>query len=198
MVFNIEQPAPGAYATVCKSLHLVATGWLHGRWTATANLLKMTASINAIKRARGFSPAKFLETAAKGRVTATYPPGEILYTQGDDADSVFYIRKGKVKITVLSMHGKEAVIALLKADEFFGEGCLIGQPLRLSQRPSARAAGAPCIDKDFPAPMERARSPAVSMDRRRTALGGSSNGRTADSDSANRGSSPRPPAKRFQ
>jgi CRP-like cAMP-binding protein len=92
----------------------------------------MTASITAIKRARGFSTAKFLETAAKGRVTATYPPGEILYTQGDDADSVFYIRRGKVKITVLSMHGKEAVIALLKADEFFGEGCLIGQPQRLS------------------------------------------------------------------
>ena len=92
----------------------------------------MTASTVATKRARAFSPAKFLETAAKGRVISTFPPGEILYTQGDDADSVFYILRGKVKITVLSMHGKEAVIAVLKADEFFGEGCLIGQPLRLS------------------------------------------------------------------
>jgi CRP-like cAMP-binding protein len=92
----------------------------------------MTTSTAAIKRSRGFSPAKFLETAAKGRVISTYPPGEILFTQGDDADSVFYIRRGKVKITVLSMHGKEAVIALLRADEFFGEGCLIGQPQRLS------------------------------------------------------------------
>ena len=92
----------------------------------------MITSTAAIKRSRGFSPAKFLETAAKGRVISTWPPEEILYTQGDDADSVFYIRRGKVKITVLSMHGKEAVIALLKADEFFGEGCLIGQPQRLS------------------------------------------------------------------
>jgi CRP/FNR family cyclic AMP-dependent transcriptional regulator len=91
----------------------------------------MTKSPDPTKR-RGFNPATFLETAAKGRVISTYPPGEVLYTQGDDADSVFYIRRGKIKITVLSMHGKEAVIALLKADEFFGEGCLIGQPQRLS------------------------------------------------------------------
>jgi CRP/FNR family transcriptional regulator, cyclic AMP receptor protein len=98
---------------------------------AAANPLKMTTSPDLTKR-RGFDPATFLETAAKGRVISTHPPGEILYSQGDDADSVFYIRRGKIKITVLSMHGKEAVIALLKADEFFGEGCLIGQPQRLS------------------------------------------------------------------
>jgi CRP/FNR family transcriptional regulator, cyclic AMP receptor protein len=85
-----------------------------------------------IKKSPRFNTAHFLETAAKGRLISTYPPGEILYAQGDEADSVFYIRRGKVKITVVSMHGKEAVIALLKVDEFFGEGCLIGQPLRLS------------------------------------------------------------------
>jgi CRP-like cAMP-binding protein len=84
------------------------------------------------KKLRPFSPAEFLETAAKGRVISTYPPGEILFAQGDDADSVFYIKRGKIKVTVLSMHGKEAVIAVLKADEFLGEGCLIGQPQRLS------------------------------------------------------------------
>jgi CRP/FNR family transcriptional regulator, cyclic AMP receptor protein len=92
----------------------------------------MVAQKPAIKKSRAFSPALFLETAAKGRIISTYPAGEIIYTQGDDADAVLYIRRGKVKITVLSMLGKEAVIALLNADEFFGEGCLIGQLQRLS------------------------------------------------------------------
>jgi CRP-like cAMP-binding protein len=92
----------------------------------------MPARQPAINQAPAFSPALFLETAAKGRIVITYPAGEIIYTQGDDADAVFYIKRGKVKVTVLSMLGKEAVIALLNTDEFFGEGCLIGQLQRLS------------------------------------------------------------------
>ncbi len=92
----------------------------------------MVAPKPVIKKSRGFSPALFLETAAKGRIVVTYPAGELIYTQGDDADAVFYVRRGRVKVTVLSMLGKEAVIALLNADEFFGEGCLIGQLQRLS------------------------------------------------------------------
>jgi CRP-like cAMP-binding protein len=79
-----------------------------------------------------FDPAEFLETAAKGRALTTHAKREILFTQGDVADSVFYIKKGKVKITVVSRHGKEAVVALLGVDEFMGEGCLIGQPKRLA------------------------------------------------------------------
>jgi CRP/FNR family cyclic AMP-dependent transcriptional regulator len=75
-----------------------------------------------VKKLRGFSPAQFLETTAKGRIISTYPEGEIIYTQGDDADAVFYIRRGRVKITVVSPTGKEAVIALLKADEFLVKG----------------------------------------------------------------------------
>src|SRR5579863_6160846 len=92
----------------------------------------MVAPKPAIKKSRGFNPALFLETAAKGRIVVAYPAGEVIYTQGDDADAVFYVRRGRVKVTVLSMLGKEAVIALLNADEFFGEGCLIGQLQRLS------------------------------------------------------------------
>jgi CRP-like cAMP-binding protein len=98
-------------------------------WTSG---LRIAVSIAGLKKSRGFNAEQFLQTAAKGRAVTTYPAGEIIYTQGDDADSVFYIRRGKVKISVLSMHGKEAIIAVLKADEFFGEGCLIGQPQRLS------------------------------------------------------------------
>jgi CRP/FNR family transcriptional regulator, cyclic AMP receptor protein len=79
-----------------------------------------------------FDPVEFLETAAKGRALTTHAKRQILFAQGDLADSVFYIKKGKVKVTVVSRHGKEAVVALLGVDEFLGEGCLIGQPKRLA------------------------------------------------------------------
>jgi CRP-like cAMP-binding protein len=79
-----------------------------------------------------FDPAVFLETVAKGRVISTHPRKQILFAQGDAADSVFYVKKGKVKVTVVSEHGKEAVVAILGADEFLGEGCLIGQSKRLA------------------------------------------------------------------
>jgi len=79
-----------------------------------------------------FDPAKFLETNANGRVIATHSKKEIIFSQGDAADSIFYIRKGKVKVAVVSKQGKEAVVALLGPDEFVGEGCLIGQPKRLA------------------------------------------------------------------
>ena len=79
-----------------------------------------------------FNPAVFLATAALGRDISTHAKKELLFAQGDDADSVFYIKKGKVKVAVLSKDGKEAVVALLGQDEFVGEGCLIGQTKRLA------------------------------------------------------------------
>ena len=79
-----------------------------------------------------FDPTKFLETAATGRVVSTHEKKEVIFSQGDAADAVIYIKRGKVKVTVLSKQGKEAVVALLGADEFLGEGCLIGQPRRLA------------------------------------------------------------------
>ncbi len=80
----------------------------------------------------GFDLGRFFETAAKGRSISTHRKNEIIFSQGDAADAVFYIKKGKIKITVVSKQGKEAVVALLGADEFLGEGCLIGQPKRLA------------------------------------------------------------------
>jgi len=79
-----------------------------------------------------FDPAMFLATAAVGRDISKYSKKKIIFAQGDDADAVFYIKKGKVKVAVISEQGKEAVVALLGADEFVGEGCLIGQPKRLA------------------------------------------------------------------
>jgi len=96
---------------------------------------EMTRRSIALKKKRGnrrFDPAVFLETAAKGRVISTHPKKQIIFKQGDAADAVFYIKKGKVKVTVVSTQGKEAVVAILGMDEFVGEGCLIGQPKRLA------------------------------------------------------------------
>jgi CRP/FNR family transcriptional regulator, cyclic AMP receptor protein len=79
-----------------------------------------------------FDPVEFLETAAKGRIVSTHQKKQVIFAQGDAADAVIYIKKGKVKVTVVSKQGKEAVVAILGADEFLGEGCLIGQPKRLA------------------------------------------------------------------
>ena len=84
------------------------------------------------KHKRHFDPAVFLATAARGRTISTHRDKEIIFTQGAAADAVFYIKKGKVKVTVVSKLGKEAVVAILGIGEFVGEGCLNGQQKRLA------------------------------------------------------------------
>jgi CRP/FNR family cyclic AMP-dependent transcriptional regulator len=96
---------------------------------------EMSERSTDIKTARGrprFDPILFFETTAKGRTISKHRKSEIIFSQGDDADAVFYVKKGKVKVTVVSKQGKEAIIAILGTDEFVGEGCLIGQPKRLA------------------------------------------------------------------
>jgi CRP-like cAMP-binding protein len=89
---------------------------------------------NGKSRTKGtpFDSGKFLEIVAKGRSLSTHRKKGIVFSQGDAADAVFYIRKGAVKVCVTSKEGKEAVVAILGVDEFLGEGCLIGQPKRLA------------------------------------------------------------------
>lgn len=84
------------------------------------------------KQESTFEPKAFLARVGKGRSIDKYDKGQIVFSQGDAADAVFYIQKGKVKVTVVSEQGKEAVVALLGRNEFFGEGCLAGQTLRIS------------------------------------------------------------------
>jgi CRP/FNR family cyclic AMP-dependent transcriptional regulator len=79
-----------------------------------------------------FDPKVFLATVNGGRAKFTCQKNEVIFSQGEAADAVFYIHQGKVKIVVTSKHGKEAVVAVLGEGEFFGEGCLIAQPLRLA------------------------------------------------------------------
>ena len=86
----------------------------------------------ATKRRPPFDPKSFLAKIGEGRTISKYRKDQIVFSQGDRADAVFYVQKGKVKVTVVSDQGKEAVVAILGADEFCGEGCLAGQPLRMS------------------------------------------------------------------
>jgi CRP/FNR family transcriptional regulator, cyclic AMP receptor protein len=84
------------------------------------------------KAVSAFDPKTFLATVNHGRTVTRYTKNAVIFRQGGPADSVFYVQKGRIKLVVKSEQGKEAVVAILGAGEFFGEGCLIGQPLRLT------------------------------------------------------------------
>ena len=86
----------------------------------------------AIKRKPSFNPKSFLAKVGDGRSVGKYGKDQIVFSQGDPADEVFYIQKGKAKVTVVSEQGKEAVVAILGTNDFFGEGCLAGQNQRIA------------------------------------------------------------------
>jgi len=88
--------------------------------------------VMATKRRRSFDTKSFLARVGNGRSIGKYRKGQVIFSQGDAGDAVFYIQKGKAKLTVVSEQGKEAVIAILGTDEFFGEGCLAGQAQRIA------------------------------------------------------------------
>src|SRR5580658_6025458 len=79
-----------------------------------------------------FDPKAFLSKVGIGRSSQSCKSGEVVFAQGEPADSLFYIQKGKVKLAVVSSQGKEAVVAILDPGAFFGEGCLAGQKIRMS------------------------------------------------------------------
>ncbi len=83
-------------------------------------------------RAGSFDPKIYLNTDGSGHTLVKYRMRETVFSQGSPADVVFYVLRGKVKLIVVSEHGKEAVVAIHGPDEFFGEGCLTGQPRRLT------------------------------------------------------------------
>ncbi len=84
------------------------------------------------KKTKTFDLKAFLNKANGDRSIATYPTNASIFEQGDAADAIFYIQKGKIKLTVVSKQGKEAVVAILGEGDFFGEGCLAGQPMRMA------------------------------------------------------------------
>jgi CRP/FNR family transcriptional regulator, cyclic AMP receptor protein len=79
-----------------------------------------------------FDPKKFLARVGDGKAISEYRKDQIIFSQGEVADAVFYIQQGKVKLTVVSEQGKEAVVAILGPGQFFGEACLNGHPLRIA------------------------------------------------------------------
>src|ERR1700737_2636843 len=81
------------------------------------------------KKKRDFDPKKFLATIGEGRNVVAFSQKQTIFTQGDAADAVFFIQQGKVTLTVVSTIAKEAIMGILSEGEFFGEGCLAGQPL---------------------------------------------------------------------
>jgi len=89
---------------------------------------------NSAKRGvtASFDPKVFLAQVSQGKTITTYLKDQPIFSQGQIADAVFYIQKGKVKLTVVSKQGKEAVVAILGPGHFFGEGCLNGHPLRIA------------------------------------------------------------------
>jgi CRP-like cAMP-binding protein len=84
------------------------------------------------RKRKPFDVEAFLKKANGGKTSAEYRTGDHVFDQGDPADAIFYIQQGRVKLTVLSKQGKEAVVAILNTNEFFGEGCLAGQAIRMA------------------------------------------------------------------
>ena len=98
------------------------------------------------RNGRAFDPNTFLATIGDGRRMAV-PKKQTIYTQGDEADAVFYIQKGKVRLTVVSKTGKEATIAILDEGNFFGEGALAGQVRRMGSAAAMTACEILRVDK---------------------------------------------------
>jgi CRP/FNR family cyclic AMP-dependent transcriptional regulator len=101
----------------------------------------------AAKKVSKFDPTTFLSTISGGRKIETFPKKQTIFAQGDAADAVFYIQEGKVKLTVVSKVGKEATIGILNKSDFFGEGCLAGQPIRLCSATAMTDCSVMKIDK---------------------------------------------------
>jgi CRP-like cAMP-binding protein len=90
------------------------------------------APITASQKSPPIDWTAFLARISHGKTVLEYGAGRTIFTQGDSADSVWFLHKGKVKLAVTSQQGKEAIVTVLGGNEFFGEGCLAGQPLRIS------------------------------------------------------------------
>jgi CRP/FNR family cyclic AMP-dependent transcriptional regulator len=106
----------------------------------------MTRAV-AAKRRSNFDAKTFLSTIDGGRKISAFHKKETIFVQGDSSDSVFYINEGKVKLTVVSQTGKEATIGILNEGDFFGEGCLAGQPVRLCSATAVTDCWVMRIDK---------------------------------------------------
>jgi len=100
------------------------------------------------KRKATFNARDFLETTGVAKTIVEFRRGEVIYAQGDPCEAVFYIQTGGVKLSVLSRTGREAVVAMLGAGDFFGEGCLAGQPVRMGAAAAVTASTILSVEKE--------------------------------------------------
>jgi len=100
------------------------------------------------KQTGTFNVQSFLDSSGIARKLVKYQRGEVIFTQGDPCEHVLYIQKGGVKLSVLSKSGREAVVAMLGTGEFFGEGCLAGQPVRMGSATATSDSTILRVDKD--------------------------------------------------
>jgi len=100
------------------------------------------------RRNGAFNARAFLESSGVARKIVDYERADAVFTQGDPCDHVMYIQKGAVKLSVLSKAGREAVVAMLGPGEFFGEGCLAGQPVRMGTATATTESTILLIDKN--------------------------------------------------
>jgi len=114
---------------------------------ASRTALKATSRGLVAKKRRDFDPHSFLATIGEGRRALTVPKGQAIFAQGDTADAVFYVQEGRVRLTVVSKAGKEATIGILKEGDFFGEGSLAGQSLRMGSATAMTDCAVLRIDK---------------------------------------------------
>src|ERR1700729_1033570 len=103
--------------------------------------------VAASKKLIKFDTKTFLSTINGGRKIEAFPQKQTIFAQGDSSDAVFHIKEGKVKLTVVSQIGKEATIGILNKGDFFGEGCLTAQPLRLFSATTMTDCSVMKIDK---------------------------------------------------
>ena len=114
---------------------------------APAQVAKLPTAKRPPEQAAAFDPYIVLTRLSTGKTTQAYRADEAVFSQGAAADAVFYIQNGKVKLTVVSKSGKEAVVALLQEGSFFGEGCLAGQPLRMATASAAQPSTIVRVEK---------------------------------------------------
>jgi CRP/FNR family cyclic AMP-dependent transcriptional regulator len=107
----------------------------------------MIASMLSTKKECDFDPKEFLATIGEGRRVMAFPKKQAIFTQGDKTDAIFYIREGKIRLSVVSNAGKEATLGILSEGQFFGEGGLAGQPWRMGSATAMTECELMRIDK---------------------------------------------------
>jgi CRP/FNR family transcriptional regulator, cyclic AMP receptor protein len=119
------------------------------RTTRAAPATAGSAAGRATRIAAGdFSVEKFLTSIGAGRSGSSHRAKDVVFRQGDVADAVFYIQRGRIQLTVVSGHGKEGVVAILGPGDFFGEGCLAGQPVHMASASAMTAASVMRIERE--------------------------------------------------